>query len=167
MFSTLSICLFVINMTQKQRHTFPWFQDMVWVREEPLKLWCRSISGVDPGFPSLSVTLQDKRFFNIFTVFPENNSWILMKEIHSIHEYVKFGAAWMKLQRVRSGFVSICFLPTPNNDTTNYPANYSIDTSVQHQGRKLIWSWVTHRRRTQHQCGTALNTCYWIQYCAV
>ena len=57
-------------------HHRTWWKDAEWAREEPITYLYRS--------RCLFLTFFNVVFFNIFTVFPGNNSWILMKKTRHI-----------------------------------------------------------------------------------
>ena len=55
-------------------------EDLGMTRGRALTFCCVDLGeGADPFFLSLSLTLRDTAFLNIFIDFSENNSWMLMK----------------------------------------------------------------------------------------
>ena len=72
----LYVCLFVSKIAQKQS---PW-KDAVWLRGDPIELWCGSESGGGGGGSRkvFYLFLYHCEIFNICPDFLENNLWILI-----------------------------------------------------------------------------------------
>ena len=55
-------------------------KDVTCVRKEPINCWCGSGSGGRSRNFSFELTLRDRSFIGMFSLPPENNTWILMKK---------------------------------------------------------------------------------------